>query len=221
MPNKNYGVIIAARMSSSRLPNKALLPFDNTTMIEFLIRRLLGTKYINCIVLATSDKEEDNILEEIAKKHKIKSYRGDLDDVSLRYIEAANMFSIDNVIRVTGDCPFVSSELVEYCIENINTQKDFVLFSTKGYFPTGLDIEIYKSKELEKAYIKNRLNIQNKEHVTQYFYENSIEYPIYYIKPKLEWKSEQVYTVDYQDDYFLFNKIDNAISLANLVKLFR
>ena len=138
---KRIGIIVAARMSSNRLPGKALKPLMNIPMLGFLLRRLKGSVFTHEIILATSNHTDDDVLVELAKKEGIRSYRGNLDDVTERYIGAAEVNKINTVVRVTGDCPFVNAELVDYCLDYIKN-RSFDLATTKGLFPVGLDVEI-------------------------------------------------------------------------------
>jgi len=221
MYTKKIGIIIAARTSSKRLPRKALLKIDDISMIEFLIKRIKYTSHISSVILATSINKEDDILNKIASKNFIECFKGSLEDVTLRFIEAAERYQLDYVIRVTGDCPFISSELIEYCLENININDNYHLYSTKGYFPVGLDIEIYNHAILKDIYIKDLMSKENKEHLTQYFYQNQKNHPIYFIKPKNEWLSKSTFTIDYKKDYEKFKHIKNDTCLNDLITTYK
>ena len=101
-------IFVAVRLKSSRLKRKALLPlFENegvsVSLIECLISRLKLSKKADLVVLCTSSDPEDDPIEHIALSHSIKCFRGDKLDVMSRFIEAAQIYNVDTIIRVTGD----------------------------------------------------------------------------------------------------------------------
>ena len=54
--------LIQVRMNSTRLPKKAMLKLDDTSVIEFLLKRLKLSKEIDEIVVATTKNKSDKIL---------------------------------------------------------------------------------------------------------------------------------------------------------------
>ncbi len=197
-----FGVIIAARTGSSRLPGKALLPLMGIPMINFLIRRLRASHLADTMILATTDLKEDDQLAEVAEKEEIEVFRGDSDDVVKRYVDAANAFAIDYVVRITGDCPFVDATTLDYCLEKCNTWNYFDLATTKTLFPVGIDYEIFNAKTLNKIHHNGKLNKEEREHLTLHFYNNEHLFDINKLHPPKKWVCrEQTFTIDTEDDY--------------------
>ncbi|MDP6478399.1 MAG: NTP transferase domain-containing protein, partial [Nitrospinaceae bacterium] len=197
-----YGVIIAARMGSRRLPGKALLTLKGLPMIVFLIRRLLGTKLADGIFLATTNLAEDDILAAVVSAEGIKVFRGKRDDLVQRYVDAAEKFGIEYVVRVTGDCPFVNAESLDYCLKKCEEWGDFDLASTKGEFPVGIDFEIYNHLQMRKLCRNKTLSLKDREHLTLYFHRNRNRFNVKKIVPKKRWiHRESTFTVDTPDDY--------------------
>lgn len=194
------GIIISVRSNSSRLPRKALLKLMGISTLSFLIRRLKTSVRVDEIILATTSLSQDDELAEIGKNEKIKVYRGSLDNVVERNVLAAEEYGIETVLRITGDCPFVSGELVDFAIEN-SSQENFDLYSTKGEFPIGLDVEIYRAFQMKKLHKSMVLNDRHREHLTLYYYENFEKFHIYRIYPPKEWKTDRVFTIDNFEDY--------------------
>ena len=95
--------LIAVRMKSKRLPKKALVDIDGYTAIERVVNNLKPSKYIDEIILATTTNKEDDAIEELAKKRGLLFFRGNEDNVVKRFIDAAEKFNADIVVRVTGD----------------------------------------------------------------------------------------------------------------------
>jgi len=113
-------IIIQARMGSTRLPKKMLLPFEEQKgVLEILIDKILHLKSEVSIVLATTTNPADDELALLAKQKNILVFRGDEDDVLKRFIDAAEQFNVQRIIRVCADNPFLDinalEELIAFC----------------------------------------------------------------------------------------------------------
>ena len=183
---REYGVIIAARMGSRRLPGKALLPLKGIPMISFLINRLKSSKKISKMILATTKLPEDDLLPRTAEHDGISVFRGDRDDVVKRFVKAAEAFNMSYVVRVTGDCPFVDGASLDFCLEKCDRLSDFDLVTTKGNFPIGIDYEIYKSETMYQLH-KTSLTLDEREHLTLPIYKRKHIYKIIRLNPPNSW----------------------------------
>src|SRR3989344_7870705 len=99
------GILIACRLKSERLPEKALIPILGKPMISHLIERVKTAKMVNEVVLCTSTNPQDDPLVDIARGNNICVFRGSEEDVLGRFIAAAEEYNLDHVVRVTGDDP--------------------------------------------------------------------------------------------------------------------
>ncbi len=196
------GVIVAARMGSVRLPGKALKPLQGIPMLGFLLRRLQSSRYADEIILATSQRADDDVLADLAIREEVAVHRGELEDVTARYIGAAAKYNIDTVVRVTGDCPFVDGELTDYCLNAASISGSFDLCTTKGRFPIGLDVEIYRNDVMVQLHRGNELSVEQREHLTLYLYHNRDKFRLVEISPQREWVgADGTYTIDTVEDY--------------------
>lgn len=208
-----YGVIIAARTGSSRLPGKALLPLNEIPIIVFLIRRLQRTQLAAPIILATTNLGEDDTLSSIVENEGVAVFRGDSDDVVKRYVDAADAFAIDYVVRVTGDCPFTDADTIDYCLKRCNAWNNFDLATTKTLFPVGIDYEIYNARKMREIHCSGKLNKEEREHLTLYFYNNEHLFNIKKLHPPEKWiYREQAFTIDTEDDYRRAQQIVRSFS---------
>ena len=115
-----YPVVIQARLSSSRLPGKVLMPFLNgMSMLEYQYTRL--SKFFPTVVIATSDQISDDPIYELCLSQSLTCYRGDLNNVMARLLGAA--LSADGsgdksfFIRVGGDDPLISPEGISLTVK--------------------------------------------------------------------------------------------------------
>ena len=140
--------IVQARLNSTRLKNKVIYKFKNKTMIEILLERLTYSKLIDDTIVAIpkSDKRLENIL-----KDKYKVYLGDDEDVLKRYYLAAKKFKADIIVRITGDCPLVDSQMIDIGLKKyLNSNFDYISNINPPTFPDGLDYEIFNFKTSKK-----------------------------------------------------------------------
>lgn len=204
----NTSVIVQARMGSTRLPNKILLPLVDKNMVEHVLERAKLIKGVQKVILATTTLEEDNVLETIALNTGVHIYRGSADNVLDRYYQAAKIHEVDHIIRITADCPlidpFLSSELLEIYF---NHSYDYA--HLKG-FPRGLDTEVFSYETLFQC-IQNANEKYQTEHVTPYIYENSDKFNVYDLESEIDY-SQLRWTVDTKEDYKAIQTIHNLLS---------
>ena len=112
----NVIVVIQARMESQRLPGKIMMKIEGKPVLEHIIDFLNHSEFIDRIVIATSNLNEDDIVEQLALKLNIDCFRGDSADVLKRYFEAAKLFQGELIIRITGDNPFIDTTIVDEII---------------------------------------------------------------------------------------------------------
>ena len=99
----NILAIIQARIGSTRLPGKVLMDLEGKTVLERVVERVKGSKFVSEIIVATTTSEKDDELEKLCKKIGVKVFRGSEDDVLDRYYEASKLFNPDNIVRITSD----------------------------------------------------------------------------------------------------------------------
>lgn len=200
---------IEGRLSSKRLPNKLILPLGNLTVIEFLIKRLKKIKLINEIILATTTKKIDDKLITIAKKNKIKFYRGSEKNVLQRVYNSAKKFRADVIVQTSGDSPLTDYKLITKWIKIFKKKKPDIVSELWGYLPSGITAPIIKTEalkiSLEKAKSKSDL-----EHVTKFIFSHPKMFNIHLYKPDKKEKYPQLsLCVDEKSDYDLVNFIIN------------
>ncbi|MDE7169332.1 MAG: hypothetical protein K2N67_03965, partial [Mucispirillum sp.] len=101
------GIIIQARMGSSRLPGKVLADICGKPMLFHIVQRLRRSKAADNIIIASSDLKEDDEVYEFCRNNGIGCFRGSSSNVLERYYECARKFHLDIIVRVTGDCPLI------------------------------------------------------------------------------------------------------------------
>lgn len=178
--------IIQARLGSTRLPNKILLPFYRKECILSIIIDKLRQLPDAEIILATTDNERDSPLADIAKSHQVKLYRGSESDVLGRFIGAARRYGANKIIRVCSDNPFLDLESLRTLLqEGKRSDADYISFivngkpSIKTHF--GFWAEFTTLDALEKVQATTQESIYH-EHVTNYIYTHPDQFRIKWLK---------------------------------------
>jgi spore coat polysaccharide biosynthesis protein SpsF (cytidylyltransferase family) len=205
-------VLIQARMSSTRLPGKVLLPLGGSTVLENVFERSQKAKLVNEVVLVTSNDKSDDPIEKLCEAKGFKCYRGSLNDVLDRYYQAAKLFNASTVVRITGDCPLIDPHIIDRVIRKFNSGKyDYVSTGREvTTFPDGLDTEVFSFASLERAWKEAKLPSE-REHVTPYIWKNIQEFRVCHIKNKVDLSSYRL-TLDEPNDYALLKEIFDNVS---------
>ncbi len=191
--------IIQARVGSTRFPNKVMQLILGKPMIEVLLTRLNQSKQIDKIIVATSDDTRNDELEKHVRKIGYDVYRGSENDVLDRYYHAAKEYKPDAIVRITGDCPLIDSEVVDSVIEAFKIENvDYVSNVSPPTYPDGLDAEVFSFSALEASWSQTK-NPFDREHVTPYI-RGSKKFSVHNIANENDYSSER-WTVDEPEDF--------------------
>jgi len=201
--------IIQARMGSSRLPKKALMDIDGTPSLKFMIDRVKKSKLIDKIIVATTNKEEDNKIVSFCNNNDFFCHRGSEDDVLDRYYQTAKEYKAKTVVRLTSDCPLIDPYLIDDTINLFKQKKVDYAANTvppeiKKY-PDGSDVEVFSFKNLNRAWIEAK-DVKDREHVTFYFWKRNKDFTTAILDNKYDWGKYRI-TVDYIEDIDLVQEI--------------
>lgn len=164
--------IIEARVSSSRLPGKVLMPIGSKNSLEHICDRLSRVLEISEICIATTEHQSDDIIENWASMRDLPIYRGSENDVLSRVLGAADMLSAEIIVEITGDCPFVDPLMVDQYIEILkNNDLDYVSNNIVSTYPDGFDVQVFLTEALRKSsgLASKR---EEREHVTMHIRQN-------------------------------------------------
>ena len=206
--------ILQARVSSSRLPSKVLMPILGRPMLALQIERLRRSKRIDKLVLATSTDSTDDELEVLASHENVEVFRGSLDDVLDRFYQGAKKFSPEHVVRLTGDSPLTDPMLIDTIIdEHIKDGWDYTTNAVEATWPDGLDVEIFKFNCLEEAWREAKLPSQ-REHVTPFINRQPERFKVRHVKGDSDLSALR-WTVDEPLDFELVSAIYGALYPQN------
>lgn len=179
----SVGIILQARMGSTRLPGKVLMDLmGGHTVVGYLLRRLQQCRHVDKVIVATTTSSKDDVLVKWLEENKYSFYRGSEKDCLDRYYQAAGQHKLDIIVRITTDCVFVIPDVVddmlEYYLANLR-QIDYLSNRSYTNFPEGVDVEIFSYAMLKdaKQYASGPDEL---EHINYYFLRNDNKFRIRY-----------------------------------------
>jgi spore coat polysaccharide biosynthesis protein SpsF len=212
---KNYDIVIQARMGSSRRPGKINYLFNDEPMLVYQINRLKAFGIRN-IIVATSNKSQDDITEKLAVTCDIRCFRGSEDDVLKRFNDCCEKFKIKNVVRVGGDDPLIDPEGIKLLIKTHqnNLDYDLIYSSHPNGWIYGTAAELITAKSLYKVNLLAKDNI-DREHIIPYYKKDSSLRKMQLYTPDILHREDIYLSVDYQEDLDLIEQIINHFTKEN------
>jgi spore coat polysaccharide biosynthesis protein SpsF len=199
--------VIQARMSSSRLPGKVLMPLGGSTVLAQVTKR--AATFSRQVIVCTSTDTSDDAIEHHCGQLGIVCVRGDLDDVFSRFQRTLRDPRVGKTTwfaRVTADCPLVSSTLARLAANFATDDVDYLGFDS-SVLPRGISLELVRS-ELLLALDAAQLDPPEREHVTLRFYEQAGRYRVRIVEPPLSLQAPNFrLTLDYPEDYDLLGQL--------------
>ena len=220
------GCIIQARMGSTRLPGKVLMDVTKEKpVLYYVINQLKHCKSIEKIIVATTTLQEDDKIVQFCMDNKVSCFRGDSKNVLERHYRCAEKFSLSKIIRMPSDKPLLDPEVVDKIVEVFNSNSfDYVTNFLPSTFPGGTEVEVLSFDSLKKSW-ENAALPSEKEHVTNYIYNNRNDFRIFNVV-----NSEDLcnfrWAVDRIEDLRLVREIvskihKNPILIKDILELFK
>ena len=210
------GIISQARMTSTRLPGKVLLPIAGLPLLQYHVNRLRQSDLP--LYLAITTNATDDALAAFAAQQRLPCTRGDEQDVLGRYRQCATENELDIIMRVTSDCPLLDGQLLADSVRDYVRQADPRLYVSnvlERTYPRGFDFEIFSRELLEEAFQRATLP-GDREHVTPYIHQNRTGQVRFQHVTRQPDRSHYRLTVDTADDFQLIQRLIEEYSAATL-----
>lgn len=218
--------VVQARMGSKRLPDKVMMPILERPMLWHIVSRLKHSTLLDETVVATTEKDKDRPISEMAEKYDFPCYAGKEEDLLDRFYQTAKMFNASAIVRITADCPLVDPALVDKVINVFLKNKyDYVSNARPTpSLPHGMDAEIFSFSLLERLW-REIGNAVEREWFTPVISNNPDKYSIFCIKNDIDLSYLRL-TVDYPEDLelvrFIYSRLyaeGRAFSLDDVLAL--
>jgi spore coat polysaccharide biosynthesis protein SpsF len=203
--------IVQARLSSTRLPGKVLAEIQEKPLLGYLLERLDRVDGLDPPLVATSDDPSDDELALYCATNGIDCYRGPLDDVAQRMLDAADARGLSAFVRVSGDSPLLDPQLVDRAAALLRDDgADVVTNVVPRTFPHGQSVEAITVEAFRRA-CADMTEPHDREHVTPFLYRNANDFRITSFSHEPDLSSLQL-AVDTRDDLELVRAIVSAMT---------
>ena len=181
---RRLGRIIAtieARMTSTRLPGKVLMPSVGRPMLELMIERVRRVPSLDGIVVCTTTNKTDDPIVDLCGALGVGHWRGSEEDVLQRVLDGAKAHSVDTIVELTGDCPLIDPRLTEDVIAAYtDSDVDYCANQIERCYPIGMDTQVFSTAILDDVNRRSRDPVDH-EHVSLFIYRHPELYKLKHV----------------------------------------
>jgi spore coat polysaccharide biosynthesis protein SpsF len=211
--------VVQARCGSTRLPHKVLLPLGGASVLERTVERVAYAGRHGTLVVATSTAPEDDEIETVCARTRVRCYRGHPADLLDRHYQVARALGAAHVIKISSDCPLIDPRVIDRVVGvylDAPDCWDYVSNLHPPTYPDGNDVEICSFAALESAWRLAARNFE-REHTTPFLWER----PTLFRISNVVWdtglnlsRSHRV-VLDYIEDYEVIRRVFDALYAHN------
>jgi spore coat polysaccharide biosynthesis protein SpsF len=211
MGGTNVVTVVQARLSSTRLPGKALLPLCGEPLLLRMVQRVKAAKKVGTVVVATTTHTEDDAIVAMCEKNKIEVYRGSKFDLLDRHYQVASRYKADVVVKIPSDCPLIDAKVIDRVLEFFlasNGKLDYASNLHPATYPDGNDVEVMSFAALEQTW-ENAIAPMELEHTTPYIWDRPHQFNIGNVTwdTGLDYSMTHRWTIDYAEDYDFIKQV--------------
>jgi spore coat polysaccharide biosynthesis protein SpsF len=191
--------VLQARMTSTRLPGKVLMPVQGIPMIDRILERVARARSLDDVVVAIPDDARDDVLAEHLAARWARVFRGSRDDVLARFLGVADVYEPQTIVRLTADNPFTDPAVIDLIVaEHLASGSDYSSNAIVRTFPRGLDAEAVSVDALRRLDALG-LDREEREHVTLGIYRRPEVFRLHEVVQGPD-RSHLRWTVDLPED---------------------
>lgn len=222
MPNDLRCVAtVEARMTSSRLPGKVLMPAAGRPLLEILVDRLGRARGVDDVVIATTTNATDDPIAALGARLGVGVFRGSENDVLSRVCGALRAARADVCVEITGDCSLVDPRLVEEALAEffMTRERHWYISNSDPHrsVPAGLDVQVFPAARLYELDVLTA-DPGDREHVSYGFYRPDAGdrwKPRFIRHSSCAGGEDLLVTLDYAEDYALIRAAYEALAATD------
>jgi spore coat polysaccharide biosynthesis protein SpsF len=204
-------VVVQARVGSSRLPGKVLLPVGGAPLLQRLLERLRSARSSFDLVVATTRSPEDDVIRALCARVGAPCFSGHPTDLLDRHYQAATSRGAEIVVKVPSDCPLIDPAVVDRVLASFLDDPgsyDYMSNLHPATYPDGNDVEVMSLEALETAWREASRPLE-REHTTPFLWERPERFRV----GNVTWETGQDlsmthrFTIDYAEDYVFIARI--------------
>lgn len=210
--------VLQARMKSSRLPGKVLMPALDRPLIGHNIERILRARTIAGVVVATSDDASDDGLARACEDIGVPVHRGSDEDVLDRIYRCATARAWTGFAKLTADNPLIDPAVIDRVVTVYMEHPDQYDYVSNNHPPTwqdGQEVEVIRVSALERAW-REAVQPFQREHVTPFIWDQPDFFRIANVaRPDDDWYGRYRWTLDYPEDYEFMRRVFEELYPSN------
>jgi spore coat polysaccharide biosynthesis protein SpsF len=200
-------VIVQARLGSTRLPGKVLLPLAGKPLLQRMLERVAAASTPFELVVATTTENQDQPIRDLCRDMGVRCFSGHPLDLLDRHYRAARECQADVVVKVPSDCPMIDPGVIDRVLGYYLAQPaeyDFVSNLHPASYPDGNDVEVIPFSVLASAWGEAMRPLE-REHTTPFIWDQPGRFRIGNVRWEtgLDFSATHRWTIDYQEDYAL------------------
>jgi transketolase N-terminal domain/subunit/spore coat polysaccharide biosynthesis protein SpsF (cytidylyltransferase family) len=198
-------VVVQARLGSTRLPGKVLLPLAGAPALQRQLERIRAARMPLELAVATTDRSEDDPIAELCTRLRTRCFRGHATDLLDRHYRAARDAGADVVVKIPSDCPLIDPDVIDRVVSAYIADPeryDYVSNLHPASYPDGNDVEVVPFPVLETAW-KEAARPYEREHTTPFIWDQPDRFRIGNVvwEMQLDLSTTLRFTVDYPEDH--------------------
>ena len=207
--------IIAARLSSLRLPGKVLLKICGKTTLELMIERVKRSKTIDKIIIATSTNSQNDIIEKICNEIEIECIRGPEEDLLARYKIVSDKIKPDIIVKMGADSTLIDPLVIDQVVNTfLNGDYDYVSnYGIPKTYPEGCTADVYTADTLNEVFQEAK-KPSEREHINPYIWNRPEKYRSFRVDYKKDLSNYRL-SLDYYEDFLVIKSIFEALYPKN------
>jgi spore coat polysaccharide biosynthesis protein SpsF len=207
--------VIQARMGSTRLPGKVLLPLRGRPLLERMLVRVAHAGEIDEVVVATTRLAADDSIRALAAALGVRCVSGDPTDLVSRHLLAARASAADAVVKIPSDCPLIDPTVIDQTVGYFRSEFPRYAFVSNLHpatWPDGNDVEVIARDVLEVTG-REATRPFEREHTTPFIWDQ----PERFAQGNVTWSTglnlsvSHRLTLDYPADYALIAAVFEAL----------
>ncbi len=218
--------VIQARMGSTRLPGKVMMPLDGQPVLAWCVRAARAAPGVDEVWVATSTLPADDLIEMWCDANGARCWRGSETDVLSRFVGCAGHALVKGhlritqdapwvhpqevedgiILRLTGDCPFLDPQVIGGVVRLIKDTPGchFASNVSPRTYPDGLDVQAFTLDALMAAHQEATRQV-DRDCVTTWIERNRSRFPAETLINPIPGMAGERWVLDTSKDYDFCN----------------
>lgn len=207
--------MVQARVGSSRLPGKILMPLAGAPLLQRMLERVQAATELDDLVVATTVDAGDAPVRALCAHQGVRCHSGHPTDLLERHLGAVSGMAADVVVKIPSDCPLIDPRVIDRVVAFYRAHADrydFVSNLHPATYPDGHDVELMPRPLLELA-AREATKPHEREHTTPFFWDQPERFRI----GNVVWETgrdlsmSHRFTIDYPEDYAFISAVFESL----------